>query len=370
MSRRTDAAAQVAAQTASEAARVLQARSQEARQVEPKAEPKPEPKPEKEESVKPERIDELRKNIPHRKAMEEIDVLSRERRGIKDEEPEKPKQEEQKAEAETPKTEEPAPETKTAEPETPKTVKVKVDGEEFEAPADEVEAAGGVKPYQMLKASENRLKKAQEVLAEAQRNKLDIGQLAQALRPKEPEKPKETDAEFIVARADILRFGTPEEMAKAQIEINQRFQPKQIDTNAITAQAVDRFNHEMAVKEFDKEFQDLTANPLLVKLVDAVRRERIATLQWPVNWNEFYRKIGNEVRSAVGRPSQPASASSTASTPSQPSEKDARKASIVTLPTAAARAEAPKEEKPLSPEEARLEAIRAMKKARGIPVEG
>jgi hypothetical protein len=88
----------------------------------------------------------------------------------------------------------------------------------------------------------------------------------------------------------------------------------------------------------------------------------------PIDWQKFYSTIAHEVRGAFGRQSQPAAqpAAPTGGNPSQPvSEKEARKASITTLPTAAARATPPAEEKP----ETREESLNRMRKARGQPVQ-
>jgi hypothetical protein len=238
-----------------------------------------------------------------------------------------------------------------------------VDGEEFDAPAAEVEEAGGVRAYQIQRASENRLKRASEALAEAKRVQASIAQWA--VQHQQPQKPQETDEQFIASKIDIIRFGTPEEAAKAQLEIAQRLN-KPVDQNAIIDRAADKIRHDQAVAEFDREFVDISSNPLLLKLAVAMRSERIAQVNGPIDWNSFYRTIGNEIRGVAGKPSQAPAAPATSGNPSQsPSEKEARKASIVNLPTAAARASLPEAEKQLSPEEARKEAILQMKKARG-----
>lgn len=371
MSRRNSGAAENAALQASEAARVLQQRSQEARVEKTEPEPAPEKVSRNEDApgLDSEKIEKLRKNSPRVAAMEEI---ARKRDPQPEPEPETApaKAEEKPKDDPKPAAEAPAPEAAPAAPEAPKTVRVKVDGEEFDAPADEVEAAGGVKSYQIHKAAENRLKKAQEVLAEAQKSRVDIGQLVQAIRQPQPEKPKESDEQFIASKMDVIRFGSPEEAAKAQVEIIQRLS-KPVDQNAIVAQATNQWKHDQAVAAFDREFQDISTNPIRLKAAVALREERlqrhkIENPNQTIDWDRFYRTIGNEVRSAFGGQSQAASApAATTGTPSQPSEKEARKASIVNLPAAAARAELPAEEKALSPEEERRQAIAEMKKRRG-----
>src|SRR6185295_2067396 len=137
--------------------------------------------------------------------------------------------------------------------------------------------------------------------------------------------------------------------------------------NALVTQATVSIKRDNAMEQFKKEFQDVAANPLLSQLVENLERQRLTPYvtngkpNWgglaQLDWGNFYRTIGNEVRSVVGpRPSQPAAgaatpAAATEGTPSPASEKEARKSSIVTLPTASARAELPKESKPESREE-------------------
>jgi len=249
--------------------------------------------------------------------------------------------------------------------EAPKTVRVKVDGEEFDAPAADVEEAGGVKSYQIQRASENRLAKANAALEESRKSQAQIAELLQK-QAKANEKPEPTDDQYIQERIDKIRFGTPEESAVALREIIARGQQK-IDPQAITSQITSQIAHDSAVKQFDNEFADLAKNPILLSAVIAQRNSKLAQNKGqPIDWSTFYRTIGNEVRSAFGRQSQPATETTkTTSTTSSSSDKEARKASIVNLPTAAARAELPKEEKELTPEEERKAWIADAKKARG-----
>lgn len=373
MARRTEGAAEAAAQAASEAARTLQARQQETRQERsaPATEPKPEPQVERPEGhTSPERVEKLLKGRTHTQAYDEIVK----KRGL-DTEPEvvePAKEEKPAAEAAPTETTTAAPAEVTTDAAPPvKTVRVKVDGEEFDAPEEEVNEAGGLKAFQIQRASENRLKKASEAAASARQAQEQTARLLQeyAARVQQPEVPKVSDQQFIAAKLDAVRFGTQEESAAALQEVIQRLTPKPIDQKAWIAQANNQFRHDQAVAEFDKEFSDVAKNPHALRLAVALRSDRLAKLERgaQVDWSGFYRTIGAEVRNAFGtRPSQPAQQTDkkTGNT-SQPSEKEARKASITTIPTAAARAAAPEPEKELSPEEERKAAIAAMKKARG-----
>lgn len=358
---RNKRAAEAAAAAASEAAKTLAARSHEARQ-----EPKEEPKAEAQPTVNPDRVEKLLKGRPHSQAMDEI--LSKREVEPEPEEPEK-KAEEAAPEPVEAKKEPEAPTTITEEPkapEAPKTVRVKVDGEEFDAPEEEVESYGGIKAYQIAKAHENRLKKANEAVAESKRLTAQLVELLQ--RKQEPETPKVTDDEFIKSKVDIIRFGTPEESATALREVLARQAPKQ-DQGQLVGLALAAVQKQQAVDAFKKEHQDIMANPLLLKLAIALETEEVANASksgQPIDWRNLYGKIANQVRSVAPRPSQPTATQQTPGTPSSASEKEARKASITVLPTSSARAEAPKEEKELTPEEERKAWIAEQKKARGL----
>lgn len=377
-------AAEEAAQRASEAGRVLQAQRQGAPEVrnEPSPEPGNEP-PAAAEPVKP-------RNEPRRLAMEEIEARHAKTSGMPEPEPEpapepapKPKANEKpKAEGKAPAPPEPAaatPAVQAAEPiaaaaeatpapEPVKTVRVKVDGEEFDAPQTDVDAAGGVHAYQRDKASDNRLKKANEALAEAKRMQAAVTQWHQQQQEKQP--PKLTDEQFITSKMDLIRFGTQEESAAALREVMDR---NRVDPNAIIGRAVNAIQQQAAETKFIEEFSDIVHNPILLRTIIGIKDERLRQGNLTGDWNTFYRAIGNEVRSAIGRPSQPASSASapaapapqqSSGNPSQaPTEKEARKASIVNLPTAAARAALPADSKP----ETREDTLNQMRKSRGLP---
>mgnify|MGYP001584058917 CR=1 FL=1 len=266
------------------------------------------------------------------------------------------------------------PEPAPGVPETPtpppviETVRIKVDGEEFDAPKDEVDAAGGIHAYQRDKAAENRLKKTNDVLAEVRRTQ---AMLAEFARQQLPQTPTLTTDQLIASKIDTIRFGTPEESAAALKEVLQHSNPK-VDQNILIEQAVAEINYRSGLAKFKAEFNDIAVNPMLMKLVNSVAHERAANIPKDphslagLDWADFYRRIGNEVRSVISRPSQPANAPA-ATTPGSPSQvtpdREARKASIVNLPTAATRAELPKETKP----ETREDTLNEMRKSRGIP---
>ena len=348
--------AQIAAEAAAKAAQAVQAAPPEA-----EASTKAAKIPQRPEGWTP-----PLRNEPRRLAMEEIEVRDLKTKGI-----EIPKEELESeivpariapAPVAEPAPETPAPDVKPVEtpPAEPiKMVKVKVDGQEFEVAQTEVDEAGGVTAYQKDKAAENRLRKANETLAESRRIQAEIAQWIQ-----QQTKPAvETDDQFIASKIDVIRFGTPEESAAALKAVLER---SKIDQNAVTRNAVTIMQRNLALDIFKKEFQDVASNPDLLRLAVFLENELIPQAGPNLDWQNFYRSIGNRVRSVVGRPSQSATtptAAPTSDTPSPASDKEARKASIVNLPVAAARAELPKEEKP----ETREDVLNQMRKSRGIP---
>lgn len=255
--------------------------------------------------------------------------------------------------------------TPAAEP--PK-VKVKVDGEEFEVSQTEIDEYGSVKGYQLARASENRLKKASEAVAETRRmQEMLINHARQQMQPQQPQL---TDEQFIASKMDVIRFGNQEEASAALIEVLNRKQQSLPDQVSITNQAVAEIKYQGAVEKFKADFPEISANPQLEEWATVIAQKNIAAMrqnQQPlvsVDWNDFFGKIGNQIRNVVGKPSQPAPApaSPTTGTPSPvSSEREARKASIVNLPTASARAELPREQKP----ETREQALDRMRRTRG-----
>ena len=191
--------------------------------------------------------------------------------------------------------------------------------------------------------------------------------LAQFARQQMPKEPEVSDAQFIASKLDAIRFGTPEEGAAALLEIQQRSNPR-IDQNMLINQAITHMGYQSAVKQFNEEFKDIVSQPELREWVLFKAHSRMAQLppdKSQVDWSDFLRRIGNEVRNVVGKPSQPASVPQTTGTTSMvSSDREERKSSIVNLPTAAARATPPEETKP----ETREESLNRMKKARGIQI--
>ncbi|MCR4298642.1 MAG: hypothetical protein NUV75_07815 [Gallionella sp.] len=264
----------------------------------------------------------------------------------------------------------PAPEPVAAPPPVPM-VRVKVDGEEFEVPQADVEAAGGVTIYQKDRAADNRLRRTNESLAESKRLQAQMAQIMQqqVAQRMPPPAPVPTVSQLLQDNIDTIRWGTPEESASAFQKVIEAASPK-LDPQQITAYAVSQMQQQTALQGFKAEFADVIANPFILKGAVAREQEILAeatkTGQRITDWAHLYRAIGNEARSAMGRPSQQTQAHVTPNTTdptSQPVDKEARKASIVNLPTAAARAALPEAPKP----ETREDILGQLRKSRGLP---
>ena len=200
--------------------------------------------------------------------------------------------------------------------------------------------------------------------------------MATLLQQQRPAQPAQTPDQFIASKMDAIRFGTPEEAAAAWQEVSAAQNPR-VDENSLIVKAAANIKHDGALAAYNSEFADVLATPNARKLSGVLVHEKLSpfmpngkpnwTALGQLDWQQFYRTIGNELRSTFGKPSQPAptpAAVAVASgNPSQP-DKEARKASIVNLPTAAgARAELPAEEKPQTREQILAQA----RKARGLP---
>lgn len=240
---------------------------------------------------------------------------------------------------------------------------VKIDGETFSVPKSEVDEVGGVRAYQTIRAADNRLRKANETLAQTRQMQAYLATLTAQNAPK-PEAPKRVTADEAF---QAIRFGTPEEGLSTLNTLIQQAVGKPIDPQQLMRETMVETAKINAAKQFQKEFADISGNPLLYKLAVQIDRERMEEafraghLGPQFDFPEYFRKIGNEIRGAFGRSSQPASTSQTASSPSQPSDKEARKASIVNLPSSSARAELPAEAKP----ETHEEIMNSYRKSRG-----
>lgn len=313
--------------------------------------------------------------------MEEIAARNLERAGVtapSDDDPAPEPKAEPKA---NPKAEPKAvPEQAAAQPaetaalEAPKTAKQIVDGREYEVALSEIEEAGGERAWRKDRAASNRLEEAKAALAESKRTQAAIVQWAQSQVPQQQQVSQE---QLLQQHMELIRNGTPEQSAAALRAVIQS-NVQQVNPIEIQNTAVFKMRQDQAATQFKAEFPEIAANPTLMEfagvkenaaLPRALQSLGITSMADPrvphFDFGQFYRSIGNEIRSAFPRQSQQQAAEevTTPGIPSQKSEREERKSSIVNLPTAAARAETPAEPKA----ETREEILNSMRKARGLP---
>jgi hypothetical protein len=244
-----------------------------------------------------------------------------------------------------------------------KTIKAKVNGQEFDVPEAEIEESGGLTIWQKEKAADLRLERMKQEQAALMRQTQQLGQALQAMRQAVPaqEAPKSL-FDLAKEKAPALQFGTPDESAAAISDIINAAMPK-TDENQLIARAVDAFSRQRATEEFMEANKDISGNRNLLQF--AVLREHAKLSQSkPSDWRKFYVDLAAEVRNDLGLPNPTASSVATTSAPNPTvsmADKDARKASITTLPVAGARVPAPEEPKPLT----REDRLKLLQKARG-----
>jgi hypothetical protein len=319
------------------------------------------------------------RNEPRNQAFEEVVSRHNKTSGMETEEPAETKEEpktEPVAEAPKEPVAEPAPEPVSEAPAAPVVTKQVVDGKEYEVPQSEIEEAGGAANWRKQKAADNRLAEAKETLAESKRTQAQMVQYLQSLAQHQPQQPNPQQIEFnrfLQEKMAYIRQGTDDQATQALHEILTRAVP-QINPVAIQNQTILEMKRHTAADKFKEEFPEITSNPSLMTFASSLENARLAQVQQTgafndprtalgFDWNLFYRSIGNEIRGAT-RQSQPVTPQvQTPSNPSAVTEKEARKAStVVSLPTAASRAELPKEEKP----ETREDILNSMRKKRGL----
>jgi hypothetical protein len=361
-------------EAASEAGRVLRAQRDKSDEapVEPKVEA---PKPES-------------RSGPNPQSRKEDELVELHRERVREQEAELAKKaEEPKAEVvETPETVAAAPDTLPVTELPPSvspvaaapTVKVKVFGEEFDVPQTEVDEAGGLAVYQKQRAADVQFKKANEVMEQARREREQLMQFYAQHFQTQP-RPQQNAQQIALRKAELLDqmlySGTTQERLAAYEEMNKLNAQPTVDADQIRQRTLLEFDIKVAANQFKTEFADVLANPDLMQLARFKEQQMMNGLRdVPSDWNVHYRKIGNELRALVSRPTQPAaggavttteqtSQQQAAPTSAPTSAKEARKSSnVVSLPQAAARAPAPAEQKPKT----REDILNEERRARGI----
>jgi hypothetical protein len=382
MSRRTDKMAEAAAAEANQAA------VEPSEPVNPASEAGRVLRAQRDKPVeKPEPVTPRHEQNPRNKIYAEL-VESR-KEVEKSEEPTTDKPEEIKPEAPAPDAVAPAsppvdPPPSTEPVAAAPTVKVKVFGEEMDVPQSEVDEAGGIAAYQKQRAADVQFKKANEVMEQARKEREQLMQFyAQHFKAQQPQVTPQQAAARKAELVEQMVYGDTQQKLAAYEELNklnsgQQFDPQQFKQSLKVELAI-----QSSADKFKSEFADLISNPDILALATIKERQMLDKYNMsnlPASFDTEYRKIGNELRALVGRPTQPAAEASntttgqtipaTASPQGTPtSAKEERKASnIVSLPQASARA-TPKEKEELTPDQARNKALRDMRRARGQPTE-
>jgi len=252
---------------------------------------------------------------------------------------------EAKPQAEAAPETEPKPET-----EQPETVTVKVDGQEFQVPKEEVDAAGGIRAYQMEKAAAKRLQEASQYRAEAIR--LYQQYQAPAQQPGPTAAPATDDA----ALARAIQAGSEEEAVNAIRTLRQRdFDPNQID-RLIDYRVQERIGFQTGFERFRTEYAHIVSDPDLLDWAQSLdnRYKQQANPETGQPWSSYWERydyIGKQISRKFP----------TAANPME--EKRQKKASVTPLPQVQAR-KGPDVVDEDAPEDTQAEIAR-MRKERG-----
>lgn len=229
------------------------------------------------------------------------------------------------AQPEAPQAEAPAPETEPEAPKGPEMVKVKVEGNEYEVPKEQVDAEGGLEFYQKRAAANLIFQRAKQREEEANRI------LAEARQPKQP--PQSTEQPDPVARLiETLRFETdPKKAAEAVKQLVAETTLTQQQVMGLVSQQLEA---DRAIGKFRSDFPEIAKDPLLFKM--AVDLENHARQSGNTEPNDvLHQKIGKFLSEKYIKP-----------VASDMQDKKDKKATVTNIPQAKAKAvapEAPKE---------------------------
>jgi hypothetical protein len=255
----------------------------------------------------------------------------------------------------------------------PATRKIIVDGVEIEVPIEKV-LDRGVATMQKETAADERLKAAEKLYTEALAFANRTVAQAQGQQPDQGQQPQMTQAEYAAELARRIQFGTPQEGAAAVQELIGMASGVQGNILSQVTQVVDQ---RTAAQQFASEFKDLVGDPYAMKLVFARERELRAEAadqgQAIGPFNEFYKRIGDEVRSyrtglmQSGSQAAPNPIPTPAPTPrgAQPATTQGRVAAKAAAPKAVTGASALPTQNTAPKPKTTAEAITDMARARG-----
>jgi len=197
-------------------------------------------------------------------------------------------------------------------PAPPRMVRVKVNGREMEVSEEEV-----IRRAQKNWAADEYLQRAAEAARKA--NELAVPPLDRSVAD---------DDAVQIARA--IQLGTEEDAVQAIR--NLRSQPP-AQSDAVARIVDERLSFTRAVENFEREYEDIRADPMLWKLAGQ-RDDELARERPDLPVSERFRTVGDEIRQWKAQFATP-----------QRIDKAARKASVAAVPTAAGR-QAPLDDEP------------------------
>ena len=192
---------------------------------------------------------------------------------------------------------EPAPEPAPATEPAPAAdyVTVKVNGKTLDVPKEDVENAGGVAAYQVLRAAEERLDLAKEAERRATALGDELEQRLQALPAPNGGQPTSVSREEITDIADDLFYGDKEAKEAALAKILEGQRNTSADPAQIEATIARTLAKQSAIEQFKTDYPELWGDDQLMEIVynkDDEKRARNPNQSFTDRYNE----IGTEVR--------------------------------------------------------------------------
>jgi hypothetical protein len=212
-----------------------------------------------------------------------------------------------------------APEPEPETPRGPEMVKVKVEGNEYEVPKEQVDAEGGLEFYQKRAAANLIFQRAKQREDEANRI------LAEARQPKQP--PQSTEPQNPVAQLiETIRFET--DPTKAAEAVKQLVAQTTLTQQQVMGLVHQQLEADRSIGKFKSDFPEIAKDPLLYKM--AVDLENHARQSGNTEPNEsLHQKIGKFLSDKYIKPS------------GDMQEKKDKKATVINIPQAKAKAQAP-----------------------------
>lgn len=239
-------------------------------------------------------------------------------------------------------------------------VKAKVDGIEEERSIADI-----LKTYQKDSAASKRLEQAAARQAELDQREAELAIREQALTNLNAAKPASTDnlsvSDDAVGQVVTALYDGDEEKTKQALkELFAQRPPaiatQPIDPAVIAEQVRQRIKTDEAMQNFGATFTEIVADPVLAQVADTYLAKE---LQDGVELNEALTKAGNATREWI-------KAKTPVVNPQANTDRVVRKSELDNVPAASLKSGNP--ETPIDGENVASDAIKEMRKARGLPV--